>query len=126
MMQTIKAFDEAEKHKGPSLIIAYTPCISHGLYEGMSKVLDEAKQAVNSGYWQLYRYNPELEEIGKNPFTLDFKRPDFTQIHDLLLKQARFGNLKRVNIDHAEQLYDKAMADSRKRFFEICPNVWRL
>ncbi len=116
MMQTIKAFDEAEKHKGPSLIIAYTPCISHGLYEGMSKVLDEAKQAVNSGYWQLYRYNPELEEIGKNPFTLDFKRPDFTQIHDLLLKQARFGNLKRVNIDHAEQLYDKAMADSRKRF----------
>ncbi|WP_374284344.1 pyruvate:ferredoxin (flavodoxin) oxidoreductase [Lactococcus sp.] len=116
MMQTIKAFDEAEKHKGPSLIIAYTPCISHGLYAGMHMVLDEAKQAVNSGYWQLYRYNPELEEAGKNPFTLDFKRPDFSQVRDLLLKQSRFGNLLKVNKEHAEALYEKAATDSRKRF----------
>lgn len=116
MMQTIRAFDEAEKHKGPSLIIAYTPCISHGLYEGMHKVLDEAKEAVASGYWQLYRYNPALEESGKNPMTLDFKKPDFSQVRELLLKQARFGNLLKVNESHAESLYEKAATDSRKRF----------
>ena len=116
MMQTIKAFEEAEKHQGPSLIIAYTPCISHGLYEGMHKVLDEAKSAVNSGYWQLYRYNPALEEAGKNPFSLDFKRPDFSQIHPFLLQQARFGNLAKVDHTHAEALYEKAAIDSRQRF----------
>lgn len=116
MMQTIKAFDEAEKHQGPSVIIAYTPCISHGLYEGMQASLDEAKEAVNSGYWQLYRYNPALEEVGKNPMVLDFKKPDFTQVRPFLLKQARFGNLLKINAEQAERLYAKAAADARKRF----------
>ncbi|AYG01834.1 pyruvate:ferredoxin (flavodoxin) oxidoreductase [Lactococcus allomyrinae] len=116
MMQTIKAFDEAEKHKGPSLIIAYTPCISHGVYEGMHMVLDEAEHAVKSGYWQLYRYNPELESKGKNPMTLDFKKPDFSEVRGFLLKQSRFGNLLKINKAHAEALYDKATTDSRKRF----------
>lgn len=115
-MQTIKAFAEAEAHNGPSLIIAYTPCISHGLFGGMSKTLEEAKEAVASGYWQLYRYNPELEAAGKNPMTLDFKKPDFAQVHDFLLKQARFANLKKVNAEHAEQLYQKAADDSRRKF----------
>ncbi|WP_286210752.1 pyruvate:ferredoxin (flavodoxin) oxidoreductase [Lactococcus formosensis] len=116
MMQTIKAFDEAEKHNGPSLIIAYTPCITHGNYEGMSKVLDEAKAAVNSGYWQLYRYNPALEEVEKNPLTLDFKRPDFSQVRELLVKQSRFSNLMKVNAEQAELLYAKAAADAKKKF----------
>ncbi|WP_339007183.1 pyruvate:ferredoxin (flavodoxin) oxidoreductase [Lactococcus formosensis] len=116
MMQTIKAFDEAEKHNGPSLIIAYTPCITHGNYEGMSKVLDEAKAAVNSGYWQLYRYNPALEEVEKNPLTLDFKRPDFSQVRELLVKQSRFANLMKVNAEQAELLYAKAAADAKKKF----------
>ena len=116
MMQTIKAFDEAEKHNGPSLIIAYTPCITHGNYEGMSKVLDEAKAAVNSGYWQLYRYNPALEDLGKNPLTLDFKRPDFGQVRELLVKQSRFANLMKVNAEQAELLYEKAAADAKKKF----------
>lgn len=116
MMQTIKAFDEAEKHNGPSLIIAYTPCITHGNYEGMSKVLDEAKAAVNSGYWQLYRYNPALEEVEKNPLTLDFKRPDFSQVRELLVKQSRFANLMKVNSEQAELLYEKAAADAKKKF----------
>lgn len=116
MMQTIKAFDEAEKHNGPSLIIAYTPCITHGNYEGMSKVLDEAKAAVNSGYWQLYRYNPALEDLGKNPLTLDFKRPDFGQVRELLVKQSRFANLMEVNAEQAELLYAKAAADAKKKF----------
>lgn len=116
MMQTIKAFDEAEKHNGPSLIIAYTPCITHGNYEGMSKVLDEARAAVNSGYWQLYRYNPALEDLGKNPLTLDFKRPDFGQVRELLVKQSRFANLMKVNAEQAELLYAKAAADAKKKF----------
>ncbi|WP_270228312.1 pyruvate:ferredoxin (flavodoxin) oxidoreductase [Lactococcus garvieae] len=116
MMQTIKAFDEAEKHNGPSLIIAYTPCITHGNYEGMSKVLDEAKAAVNSGYWQLYRYNSALEDLGKNPLTLDFKRPDFGQVRELLVKQSRFANLMKVNAEQAELLYAKAAADAKKKF----------
>ncbi|MFK4935317.1 pyruvate:ferredoxin (flavodoxin) oxidoreductase [Lactococcus garvieae] len=116
MMQTIKAFDEAKKHNGPSLIIAYTPCITHGNYEGMSKVLDEAKAAVNSGYWQLYRYNPALEDLGKNPLTLDFKRPDFGQVRELLVKQSRFANLMKVNAEQAELLYAKAAADAKKKF----------
>lgn len=116
MMQTIKAFDEAEKHNGPSLIIAYTPCITHGNYEGMSKVLDEAKAAVNSGYWQLYRYNPALEDLGKNPLILDFKRPDFGQVRELLVKQSRFANLMKVNAEQAELLYAKAAADAKKKF----------
>ncbi|MDR2977597.1 MAG: pyruvate:ferredoxin (flavodoxin) oxidoreductase [Streptococcaceae bacterium] len=116
MMQTIKTFAEAEAYKGPSVIIAYTPCITHGLFEGMGHVLEEAKAAVNSGYWQLYRYNPTLEETGKNPMTLDFKRPDFSQIREFLLTQARFANLKKVNSEHAEQLYAKAASDSRHRF----------
>ena len=116
MMQTIKAFDEAEKHKGPSVIIAYTPCISHGLYGGMSKTLQEAKEAVNSGYWQLYRYNPELEEKGKNPLTLDFKKPEFDKVREFLLGQARFANLKKVNAEQAELLYQKAADDAKKKF----------
>jgi pyruvate-ferredoxin/flavodoxin oxidoreductase len=116
MMQTIKAFEEAEKHKGPSLIIAYTPCISHGLYAGMSHAIEEAKQAVNSGYWQLYRHNPALEEAGKNPMILDFKKPDFSKVREFLLTQSRFGNLLKINKEHAEMLYEKAATDSRKRF----------
>ncbi|MDG4971176.1 pyruvate:ferredoxin (flavodoxin) oxidoreductase [Lactococcus lactis] len=116
MMQTIRAFDEAEKFKGPSVIIAYTPCISHGLYGGIHLALDEAKEAVNSGYWQLYRYNPLLEDLGKNPMILDFKKPDFSKVRDFLLTQSRFGNLLKVDAEHAESLYAKAAKDSRKRF----------
>ncbi|ARE29251.1 Pyruvate-flavodoxin oxidoreductase [Lactococcus cremoris] len=116
MMQTIRAFDEAEKFKGPSVIIAYTPCISHGLYGGIHLALDEAKEAVNSGYWQLYRYNPLLEDLGENPMILDFKKPDFGKVRDFLLTQSRFGNLLKVDAEHAENLYDKAAKDSRKRF----------
>ncbi|MCL2681334.1 MAG: pyruvate:ferredoxin (flavodoxin) oxidoreductase [Streptococcaceae bacterium] len=116
MMQTIKAFDEAEKHKGPSIIIAYTPCIGHELHGGMEKTLEEAQEAVASGYWQLYRHNPNLEEAGKNPLTLDFKKPDFTQVRDFLLKQSRFDNLRKINEEQAEMLYQKASDDARKKF----------
>ena len=73
--QLIKAFREAESYDGPSLIICYAPCINHGLKEGMGHSQRNAADAVESGYWHLYRYNPLLKEAGKNPFTLDSKKP---------------------------------------------------
>ncbi|WEV45568.1 pyruvate:ferredoxin (flavodoxin) oxidoreductase [Streptococcaceae bacterium ESL0687] len=115
-MQTIKAFEEAERHNGPSIIIAYTPCISHGLKGGLGQSLKEAKEAVESGYWQLYRYNPDLEERGKNPLTLDFKKPNFDSMVDFMLKQVRFTSLKAVNPDKADELFDKTKEDARRKF----------
>jgi pyruvate-ferredoxin/flavodoxin oxidoreductase len=115
-MQTIKAFEEAEKHQGPSIIIAYTPCISHGLRGGMSQTLTEAKEAVESGYWQLYRYNPELEDKGKNPLQLDFKKPDFSKMQDFMLKQVRFASLQRVHPETATALFEKTIGDARRKF----------
>ena len=73
--QTMKAIAEAEAYKGPSLIIAYAPCINHGLRIGMGNSQEEAKRAVACGYWRLYRFNPALQRTGKNPFTLDSKEP---------------------------------------------------
>lgn len=115
-MQTIRAFEEAERHDGPSIIIAYTPCISHGLKGGMSATLREAKEAVECGYWQLYRYNPVLEEMGKNPLTLDFKKPDFDKMTDFMTQQVRFASLKRIKPDAAQALFDKTIADARRKF----------
>ncbi|MBO1305455.1 pyruvate:ferredoxin (flavodoxin) oxidoreductase [Enterococcus sp. 669A] len=116
-IQTIKALEEAEKFPGPSLIIAYTPCITHGLQGGMGRSLQEAKDAVNSGYWSLYRYNPQLKEVGKNPMKLDFKRPDFGQMVDFMKQQVRFSSLQGVQPEFAESLYRKTVNDAKTRFF---------
>ncbi|MGX6961564.1 pyruvate:ferredoxin (flavodoxin) oxidoreductase [Vagococcus xieshaowenii] len=114
-MQTIKAIEEAEKFPGPSLIIAYTPCIAHGISGGIT--LQQTKDAVNSGYWSLYRYNPTLEEKGKNPMTLDFKKPNFEQMKSFLLSETRFSSLSKVNPEVADELYDKTIEDAKKRFY---------
>ncbi|QCI86819.1 pyruvate:ferredoxin (flavodoxin) oxidoreductase [Vagococcus zengguangii] len=114
-MQTIKAIEEAEKFPGPSLIIAYTPCIAHGISGGIT--LQQTKDAVNSGYWSLYRYNPVLEEKGKNPMTLDFKKPDFSQMKDFLLSETRFSALNKVDPDISDELYNKTIEDAKKRFY---------
>ena len=116
-IQTIKALEEAEKFPGPSLIIAYTPCITHGLQGGMGRSLQEAKDAVNSGYWSLYRYNPLLKEVGKNPMKLDFKRPDFGRMIDFMKQQVRFSSLQGVQPEFAESLYHKTVEDAKTRFF---------
>ncbi|GCF94480.1 pyruvate-flavodoxin oxidoreductase [Enterococcus florum] len=116
-IQTIKAFEEAENFPGPSLIIAYTPCINHGLKGGMGKSLQEAKDAVSSGYWSLYRYNPALREVGKNPMKLDYKRPDFDQMIDFMKKQVRFSALAMIQPEFAEKLYAKTVDDAKRRFF---------
>jgi pyruvate-ferredoxin/flavodoxin oxidoreductase len=116
--QTIKAFEEAEKFPGTSIVIAYTPCINHGLAGGLRNSLTEAKEAVESGYWSLYRYNPELKEKGKNPMQLDYKKPDFSKTKDFILKQVRFSALSRIDAELAERLYAKTVEDAKERFYK--------
>ncbi|MGM0124061.1 pyruvate:ferredoxin (flavodoxin) oxidoreductase [Enterococcus sp. AZ194] len=116
-MQTIKALDEAEKFPGPSIVIAYTPCITHGLLGGMSQTLKEAKEAVECGYWSLYRFNPELREQGKSPMTLDFKKPDFSLMPEFMRQQVRFSSLEATQSEHAGQLFEKTVNDAKTRFY---------
>lgn len=116
-MQTIKAFQEAENFAGPSIIIAYTPCITHGLRGGLGQSLTEAKQAINSGYWSLYRFNPMLRETGGNPMTLDFKRPNFDEMPAFMRNQVRFSSLERTHPEVAEKLFAKTVEDAKTRFF---------
>ncbi|NQI73287.1 pyruvate:ferredoxin (flavodoxin) oxidoreductase [Streptococcus suis] len=115
-IQVIKAFEEAESYPGPSIIIAYVPCIAHRLEGGMQETLQEAKEAVESGYWSLYRYNPSLEEEGKNPMQLDYKRPNFDKMIAFMLKQERFSSLEQVNPIEADKLFHQTILQARRRF----------
>lgn len=112
--QTLKAIAEAEAYDGPSLIIAYSPCINHGLKAGMGKSQLEAKHAVECGYWANYRYNPELKEQGKNPFILDSKEPtgDF---REFLMGEVRYSALLKQFPDQAEALFEKTEHDAKER-----------
>lgn len=116
-IQTMKAFEEAEKFPGPSIIIAYTPCIVHGLAGGMRQSIQEAKDAVSSGYWSLYRYNPALKEQGKTPMTLDYKKPDFSTMPDFMRTQVRFASLEREHPEYANALFEKTVNDAKRRFY---------
>ncbi|MEG0284528.1 MAG: pyruvate:ferredoxin (flavodoxin) oxidoreductase [Vagococcus sp.] len=100
-MQTIKALDEAEKFPGPSLIIGYVPCINHGIKGGMSQAVQVTKEAVESGYWPLYRYDPRLIEKNKEPLRMDYKKSDFDRLPEFFKNQTRFSALE--NIMEAEQ-----------------------
>ncbi|SHI18316.1 pyruvate:ferredoxin (flavodoxin) oxidoreductase [Sporanaerobacter acetigenes] len=113
--QLIKALTEAESYNGPSLIIAYAPCINHGIKTGMGTSQNQEKKAVESGYWHLYRYNPVLEEEGKNPFTLDSKEPTASFI-DFLNTEVRYTSLKRTFPEIAEELFKKAEQDAKARY----------
>ncbi|MDD2216879.1 MAG: pyruvate:ferredoxin (flavodoxin) oxidoreductase [Eubacteriales bacterium] len=115
--QFLKAVKEAESYKGPSLIICYAPCINHGIRKGMGKTQEHTKDAVLSGYWQLYRFNPELKEAGKNPFTLDSKEPT-ESFRDFLMGQVRYSSLAQEFPDTAEMLFEKAEADAKDRLEE--------
>jgi pyruvate-ferredoxin/flavodoxin oxidoreductase len=103
--QLITALKEAESYPGPSLVIAYAPCINHGIKAGMSKSQEEEKRAVESGYWPLYRYDPRLAEQG-NPFQLDSKEPDGT-IHDFLMGEVRYAALTKTFPEEAKKLHQK-------------------
>ena len=115
MNQCIKAFAEAESYQGPSLIIAYAPCINHGIKGGMKNAMSEEKQAVTSGYWNLLRYDPRKTEEGKNPFTLDSK-PATTEYVDFLHNEVRYTALERQNPERAKTLFAKSEADAKARY----------
>ena len=113
--QLIRALKEAEKHPGPSIVICYSPCINHGIREGMGRSMSNIKKAVDCGYWHLYRYNPALKEQGKNPFILDSKEPK-ESFRDFLMGQVRYNALEKVFPKHAEDLYSKAEKDAKERY----------
>jgi len=114
MEQTVKAITEAERYNGPSLIIGYSPCINHGVKAGMGNSQIQQKRAVESGYWALYRYNPEAADNGENPFTLDSKDPS-ASFRDYLMSETRFTSLMKTNPDQAEQMFEKCEKDAMDR-----------
>ena len=113
--QTLKAILEAESYPGPSLIIAYAPCISHGIKAGMGKSMENMAKAVACGYWHLYRYNPLLEKEGKNPFQLDSKEPK-EDFQEFLMGQIRYTSLAKQFPKEAEELFAKAEQDAKDRW----------
>ncbi|MBQ8229949.1 MAG: pyruvate:ferredoxin (flavodoxin) oxidoreductase [Clostridia bacterium] len=111
--QLLNALTEAEAYDGPSLILAYSPCISHGV--NMSKSMEEERRAVECGYWHLYRFNPQLMQEGKNPFTLDSKAPT-AELKEFLSGENRFASLKNIDPERAEELFFRAEKESKARF----------
>ncbi|HEX2921618.1 MAG TPA: pyruvate:ferredoxin (flavodoxin) oxidoreductase [Bacteroidales bacterium] len=114
--QYLKAIKEAEAYPGPSLIIAYAPCINHGISEGMGRTQAQAKAAVECGYWHNYRYNPMLEAEGKNPFTLDSKEPDWSKFQGFLKSEVRYTSLIKAFPKEAEVLFKAAEENAKWRY----------
>ena len=114
--QTLKAIREAEAYDGPSLIIAYAPCINHGIRAGMGKSQQEEANAVACGYWHLWRYNPALEEEGKNPFSLDSKEPDWDKFEDFLKGEVRYASVVKQYPNEAAELFAAAKANAQWRY----------
>lgn len=112
--QCVKAFKEAEEYPGPSLIIAYASCINHGI--NMAKSQNEMDRAVKSGYWHLYRFNPELKKEGKNPFTLDSKKPNLDSFRDFIMSEVRYNSLTKLFPAQAEKLFAKTQEDAKERY----------
>lgn len=113
--QLIKAMKEAEAYKGPSLIIAYAPCINHGIMKGMANAQLESKLAVDSGYWFLYRYNPDLKKEGKNPFILDSKEPTM-DYNDFIMGEVRYSSLVRTFPETAKVLLKEAAEQAKQKY----------
>ena len=111
MFQTIKAFKEAEAHKGPSIIIAYSPCIEHGIKGGMSRSIEEEKLAVDVGYTMLMRYNPETEQLA-----IDSREPDFTRYDEFLSNEVRYNALKIKNKEKALEVLEVNKENAIKRY----------
>ena len=114
--QYMKVLKEAEAYPGPSLIIAYAPCINHGIKGGMGRTQTHEADAVACGYWHLYRYNPELKKEGKNPFTLDSKEPDFSKFQDFINTEVRYTSLRLSAGDVADELFAKAQEEAEERY----------
>jgi pyruvate-ferredoxin/flavodoxin oxidoreductase len=114
--QYFKALKEAEAYPGPSLIIAYSPCINHGLRGGMGGAQNETKLAVEAGYWSLFRYNPMLEQEGKNPFVLDSKEPDWSKFQSFLKGEVRYTSLMKAFPEAAKELFVAAETNAKWRY----------
>ncbi len=114
--QTLKAIREAEAYDGPSIVIAYSPCISHGIKAGMGKAQDEQQRAVECGYWHLYRYNPALAEEGKNPMTLDSKEPQWDKFQGFLMGEVRYNSVLKQFPGEAEELFKAAEKNAKWRY----------
>ena len=117
--QTLKALWEAEHYPGPSLIIAYSPCINHGVKAGMGSSQHEEAKAVETGYWHLFRYNPSLREAGQNPFQLDSKAPTL-DYDEFLAGETRYTALELMRPEDARELFAKAEEDAKKRYAHLC------
>ncbi len=115
MAQTVKAFKEAESYNGPSIIIAYAPCINHGIRTGMGNSMEEEKKAVEAGYWQLFRFNPDNAKKGGNPFTLDSKQPT-GDYRSFLMGEVRYNRLMRANPERAERLFEKSEKEAKEKY----------
>ena len=116
--QCLKAFREAEAYHGPSLVIAYAPCINHGLKikGGMGRSQEEERRAVECGYWHLWRYNPELAEQGQNPFSLDSKEPQWDKFQDFLMGEVRYLSVKKAYPEEADELFAEAQKMAKRRY----------
>jgi len=114
--QLFRAVKEAEAYKGPSMIIAYATCINHGLHAGMGKAMEQMKNAVEAGYWQLYRYNPDLAKEGKNPFKLDSDLPDWSKFQGFLASEVRYTSLKKSFPEEASVLFAAAEVNAKWRY----------
>ena len=117
MAQCFKAIREAEAYPGPSIVIAYAPCIAHGLRAGMGHTIAQEKNAVEAGYWHLYRYDPTLEKEGKNPFQLDSKEPDLGKFQDFLRSEIRYTSLTKSFPEEAKVLFKAAEENAKWRYF---------
>ncbi|MFI3324121.1 MAG: pyruvate:ferredoxin (flavodoxin) oxidoreductase [Rikenellaceae bacterium] len=114
--QLLNVLKEAEAYPGPSLIIAYAPCINHGIKGGMTRTQTIGKDAVACGYWHLWRYNPQLEAAGKNPFVLDSKEPDWSKFQDFLMREVRYTSLKKALPAEADELFQAAEENAKWRY----------
>ncbi|KPK87215.1 MAG: racemase [Bacteroides sp. SM23_62_1] len=114
--QLFKAIREAEEYPGPSIIIAYSTCINHGLRSGMDKSQEQMNRAVECGFWHLYRFNPLLEKEGKNPFILDSKEPDWSKFQEFLSSEVRFTSLKKSFPEEAAVLFKEAEENAKWRY----------
>jgi pyruvate-ferredoxin/flavodoxin oxidoreductase len=113
--QTLRAILEAESYHGPSLIIAYSPCINHGIKSGMGSSQQDESKAVKTDYWHLFRYNPSLKEQGINPFILDSKAPSL-DYEEFLKGETRYTALQKTAPENAKELFEQAKADAAKRY----------
>ena len=115
-MQAIKAFKEAESYKGPSIILAYSPCLEHGIKGGLTKSEQVMKDAVACGYTTLYRFDPRLEK----PLQVDSKEPDWTKFNDFLMREARYFNLPKLKGEEmAKEMFAKTLADAKTRYSKL-------